>query len=548
MEFFQALLLLGYTYAHVVGRTKPKTQAIVHICLLLASLALIKVEPDSSWRATGHDNPIPQILALLTITIGAPYLLVSSTGPLIQHWFSQTNSGQSPYRLFALSNVGSLPGLLTYPFLVEPLLSLHTQAISWRVGYTLFVILCGSCAFRLIRMPQESVTGRSEKTSGERSPSWTTRLLWLGLATTPSLMLLAMTNYICQDVAVIPFLWILPLSLHLLSFIICFDKEKWYNRSVWIPLGVLAIISMVALMFCSIEEDAHVFTQISIYSLGLFVCCMVCHGEMVRLKPSPKYLTSFYLVIALGGAVGGIFVSLVAPYLFTGFWELHLGRVLAVALAGVSLLRRPKIRNRKQWTVGWATATLILSGFLIQHVRMVHESPLEATRNFYGVLRVYEEGLENGSNALRSMYHGEVLHGTQFTHGNLRKLSTSYYGRASGVGLAIQFHPTAAPISGTRQGLKIGVVGPGTGTIAALTGVGDAIRYYEINPEVIRLNEKYFIYLSDAKSTTSGILGDGRIRLEEELAEQGSNQFDLLVLDAFCGDAIPVHLVTREAF
>ncbi len=572
MVFFQALLILGYGYAHLLGNAAPKTQCIMHLGLLMISVVMLEIQPDGALKPTGTESPIASILFLLATHIGIPYLALSSTSPLLQHWFAQTHPGRSPYRLFVLSNLGSLLGLLTYPFLVEPLLTLRVQASAWQVGYVVYAVVCGICAVRYSRAGRTTASTQEQRSStalprSPQRPTWQQKLLWLGLATAPSIMLLAVTNQISQDIAVVPFLWILPLSLYLISFIICFDREAWYKRQFWVSLALFGIAAVVGLLHYLLEQDPGMLAQISIYSFCLFSCCMVCHGELVRIKPAPHYLTGFYLTVAVGGACGGVFVSLIAPHIFQGLWELHTGLILAFLLVGICLVRTKARPRRIAWQIAWGLAAILLTAVLFQHARDVHFNPLASSRNFYGVLRIYEEDFGpldsmaahdsgtrvHGTNPIRSMYYGEIMHGNQFTAGQLSKTPISYYARNSGIDLALRFHPhrqqrATGRTTNNASGLHVGVIGLGTGTIAAHGRPGDVIRFYEINTDVIQLNKKYFTYLSDSPAEISVIIGDARIQLEQELIKSGPHQFDLLVLDAFTGGAVPIHLLTREAF
>ena len=546
MLFFQLLLMGGYLYAHLVGtRLDPRRQPIVHAGLLLLAVALLPITPDESWKPLEPANPTWQIVTLLLATVGLPYLVVATSSPLLQLWFSRTEPGRSPYRLFALSNAGSLLGLVTYPFLLEPLLPTGTQTRLWSATFGLYVLVCGLCAVRVFRSAPTAAPPRVEAPS---SPVPTRdRVLWLLLAACGSLMLLATTTQMTQDVAVIPFLWVLPLGLYLLTFIICFDHERWYDRRVWSPVLALALAAVVYLFW---SRDLTLVQQIVVYAVMVFAACMVCHGELVKLKPATAHLTSFYLMVATGGALGGVFASLVAPAIFNGFWEYLVGT--GVLLAVCSDLHRPPGRLSLVKDVAWAVGIGTLVLYFVAAIRDDQDEMIAATRNFYGLLRVYDKDIgEDGQPVLlRSLYHGEILHGSQLLAERRRREPLSYYGVDTGVAFAIEEHPrrdAETPASEATSGLRIGVVGLGAGTIAAHGRSGDSLRFYEINPEVERIANEYFSYLRDTQATTEVVLGDARVSLERELREQGSRQFDVLVLDAFSGDAIPIHLLTLEA-
>lgn len=550
MLFFQVVLFAGYAYAHWLIKTfKPRQQFRLHVGLLLVAIFFLPITPSADWKPSGHEDPTWRILGLLTLTVGLPYFLLSSTGPLIQGWFGRATSGASPYRLYALSNIGSIAGLVTYPFVFEPLWSVDTQAATWSIAFKAFAVLCAGCALLSLWAPrpasaavatgdpQPAATGDASRTA--TAPSWTDRSLWFLLAAAASTMLLATTNQVCLDVAVIPFLWVLPLSLYLLTFILCFDREYWYPRKVYaVGLGV-SMVCLVAFLY--LGENIGIIPQVVVYFFALFVCCMVCHGELVRMKPSHEHLTSFYLATSAGGAAGGLFVGLIAPLVFQRYIELHIGMLLCSAVVLAVFFRD------KTWVLGggkprWVWVCLIvgflgLTRLLRAHAGEVLAGEIAVVRNFYGVLRVAELPDAATGRPSRVMIHGRILHGRQFSEPTQTHIPTAYYGETAGVGLALEH------LRGDDVPRRVGVVGLGVGTLAAYGRPGDVIRYYEINPEVIRLAREHFTYLGDSAAHVDVVLGDARLSLEHE-ADQ---EFDLLVLDAFSSDAIPAHLLTREA-
>jgi hypothetical protein len=558
MLFFQMLLLAGYGYAHFLdSRLSPRRQAGLHLALLLVSVGVLiwqavgwpaPILPGEDFKPTGSDHPVARILVMLSLGVGLPFLLLSATSPLLQAWVRTSLAGKSPYRLYGLSNAGSLLALLSYPVLVEPWLPIGAQAWVWAAIYGTFVIACGLAASKIL--------GSSGSTEGEAAagdadgpevitakPSWGLRLLWLCLAACGSSLLLAVTNQMSQEVAVIPFLWILPLALYLLSFILTFEKEGWYLRRVFGPgLFVTMGLAVVGLF---IGARANIYAQIVSLSLCLFVACMVCHGELVRLKPHPRYLTWFYLMVSLGGALGGVFVGLVAPLVFTGFWELHVSLFACVALfllvnsiGSGAWMRQGRIVLR----VGAAVILLgALAAALLALAARERLVSVFADRSFYGVLRVEEEGRGTPYHRF-DLIDGVTLHGSQFTAANLRTVPTITFTRESGIGMLLEHHPRE------RTTLRMGIIGLGIGTLAAYGRAGDTVRYYEINPLVALLAEGkggYFSYLRDSPARTEVVLGDARTTLEKE---RGSTErFDVLVVDAFSSGSIPVHLLTLEA-
>ncbi len=547
MLFFQLLLMGGYLYAHLV-RTylNPRRQPLVHAGLLLLALTLLPITPDESWKPVDGGNPTWQIVTLLLATVGLPYLVVATSSPLLQHWFSRTEPGRSPYRLFALSNAGSLLGLVTYPFLLEPLLPTGMQTRVWSATFGVYVLVCGVCAIRVFRLSAPTTEPASVDAVSDPVPT-RDRVLWLLLAACGSLMLLATTSQMTQDVAVVPFLWVLPLGLYLITFIVCFDHERWYDRRVWSPVLGLALAAVIYMLR---SDDLTLVQQMVVYGVMVFASCMICHGELVKLKPATTHLTSFYLTVAGGGALGGVFASLVAPAIFNGFWEYQVGLVgTCVLLAVCSDLHRPDGRLSLVKNMAWGGGISALVFSFATATRDDQDELIAATRNFYGVLRVYDTDIGEGPRPvlLRSLFHGAILHGSQLL-AERRREPLTYYGDDSGVALTIELHPRREPETpASTPGLRIGVIGLGTGTVAALSHPEDTVRFYEINPEVERLANEFFFYLRDTRATTEVVLGDGRISMERELREQGSQQFDVLVLDAFSGDAIPIHLLTVEA-
>jgi hypothetical protein len=544
MVFFQCVLFAGYAYAHLLGQIKnPKTQMAIHLCLLASALAMLPIAPDVSWKPTAEALPTWHILSLLAASVGLPYFVLSTTGPLVQMWFSRAFVGRSPYRLYSLSNVGSLAALLSYPFVVEPALDLHGQAGWWSIGFATFVLLCGIGGMATaIAFQVESICESAEAPVAR--PTLSTRLLWIGLPAFASMMLLATTNHVCQDVAVIPFLWVLPLSLYLLSFIICFDHERWYWRRTYAMAAVMLLCGVAAVdqLITTGLGFAFSFTQeLSLYFVALFAICMVCHGELARLKPHPRYLTEFYLMISAGGALGGLFVSLAAPVLFNTFLEWRIGLLLGTLIAAiVALVATGSFNVAQRRRLGMLVPLLLLAFVGINCApawRRAEHKPLEVrTRSFYGTANVLERDAQDPEQHKFLMYSGRIVHGLQFSKPGKRSQPNAYYAPQSGIGR------TFARLT-RKPNARVGVIGLGSGTMAAYCQPRQYFRFYEINPEMQRLAETYFTYLKDCRGKQEVILGDGRLSLERESPQQ----FNLLVLDAFCGDAVPAHLLTREA-
>lgn len=554
MLFFQVLLLGGYSYAHLVSsRLPPRGLAALHAVLVLGSLWFLPISPDDGWKLSGGDIPVARILGLLVFTIGLPYFLLSTTGPLLQESFRR-ETGHPPYRLYALSNVGSLLALLSYPFVFEPQLTLRMQILAWSTGYTVFAVLALWCAVTFARIWRPAAADGGETAAAAPAaerPKLKDILLWLALAACGSVMLLATTNQLCQEVTSVPFLWVLPLSLYLFTFIICFDHERWYHRNTFVVLLAIAVLLACYAMFEG--NDMTMWQQLAIYSATLFVCCMVCHGELVLSRPAPEHATLFYLMVAAGGALGGVLVAIVAPLVLRGFWEFHIGLVATVVLAFVASLARGSMRTnipRPVWIGGGAlgVALAIAVGLVVGREGRSVLGIIESTRNFYGVLHVSrEEDLYTDNGPKYELMHGTIQHGFQYIDPDKRDWPTSYYGPPTGVGLAIEHHPRRRAKDPKDRTLRIGVVGLGCGTVAAYGQKGDVVRFYEINPEVVRLSDKYFTYRKDTPAEVDVVLGDARIMLERQLANGRPQKFDVLVIDAFSSDAIPMHLLTKEA-
>ena len=553
MLCFQVLLLAGYGYAHMsASRLSIRRQAQVHIALLGLTLLLLPITPSEAWKFEPGRNPVLQILGLLLVSAGTPYLVLASTSPLLQRWFAETGSQRSPYRLYALSNAGSLLAVLGYPILIEPALGLNRQATLWSVGFAAVAVLSVLSAVHVLRLRKSpgNPSKDGQRPESMSPPGAAARILWVALSACGSLMLLATTNQMCLDVAVVPLLWILPLSLYLLSYVFCFHSPRWYSRT-WYSILLAASSAWICyVLHQGVFADLRL--QIASYSIVLFVSCMVCHGEMVRLKPAPSYLTAFYLSIAAGGALGGATAALIVPSLFQGYWEYHLGLVLTALLIMIVVFLDPAstlCRGRRLWAwMGMYLGFVSLAAALYLNVEEARRDNVAQVRNFFGVLRVRAEEIGNPDKARRTLMHGRIEHGFQFLSPEKRYWPTSYFGPQSGIGVAIRFHPARAAAPPGSRSLDVGVVGLGTGTIAAYGERGDRIRFYEINPAVIELSDRYFTYRKDSAALVEVIPGDARLEMERECRNGSGPKFDVLAVDAFAGDAIPMHLLTRECF
>jgi SAM-dependent methyltransferase len=609
MLFFQMALLGGYAYAHWLNGQSGARQKFVHVGLLVLSFAALPILPSPWWKPQGAEDPLLRILGLLAVTVGLPYFLLSSTSPLLQSWYSRSNGGGMPYRFFALSNAGSMLGLLTYPVLVEPYLTNRQQAWMWSISYIAFVLVCGLVAW-WSRGGGHEVSRAAAPVNAAASPNWADRFIWMGLAASASALLLAVTNHLTQNIAAIPFLWVLPLSLYLLSFILCFDSDRWYNRFLFSRLGAIAILG-IAYAISSGGGISELKWALSFFCSALFVLFMLFHGELARRRPAPAFLTSFYLMVSVGGAIGGLLIGFAAPYLFTGVYDLQVVICLAAFLLVYLLWRgREKTAEPAQFlqTPGDKATGYVLIGALTIYIvwmfwrartggaqflnasydpwvmlgvagvigvwmlwrargsvnesivmfalmaavavgmtgYLVHDTwhnlrgSVAMARNFYGALYVYDQDTDGKMGPVRVLRHGTIDHGEQFLWPQNQRFATTYYSAGSGVGLAIRNLQMQGP-------MNVGVIGLGAGTLTTYGRPGDHYAVYDINPLVLKIAQYDFRYLRECMATKEIVLGDARLSLEQELSK-GPKQFDVLAVDAFSGDAIPVHLLTREAF
>ncbi len=605
--FFQLVLLAGYAYAHLSIRfLKSRGQMILHAALLAASCLILPILPNPAWRPTQAGDPTLRILAVLAATIGLPYFLLSSTSPLLQAWYVRRSGSGMPYRLFALSNFGSLLALVSFPFLVEPMLASRTQAYSWSFAYVAFAILCAYTAWASKEPSKREVPASAESAALENVPQETATtaaprflqlVFWVSLAACASVLLIAITNHMSQNVAPIPLLWVLPLALYLLTFILCFESERYYRRWLFIPLLFPALGGMAYMIYAA-EGNLTIKWAIPGYAAGLFVCCMVCHGELARRRPAPRHLTLFYLMVSLGGALGGVFVALIAPRIFVTYLELELGLVACGILALIAAWDA-KLHTFRGWSklvafvIGiaavlgavfysfagrfhtlkipsqyalaaglgifgilvlitawnaslprlgaWPVRVAIvigigaLAGYAGQKESVLGQGVLLRVRNFYGPLEVRQDA-PTEPYAERTLMHGTINHGSQLIDPVLKYVSTSYYGKNSGLGRALQAVQSRGPI-------RLGSIGLGAGVTANYGRKGDTMRIYEINPLIQNIAQTWFTFYPHSEADKQILMGDARLTLER----QETQNFDLLAVDAFSSDAIPVHLLTREA-
>jgi hypothetical protein len=554
MLFFQSSLFAGYLYVHLASRALAPARLIaVHTTLVAVAAALalfVGVIPADTWKPLAESAPVARILLTLAAFVGLPYLVLSATAPLTQLWFARTNPGRTPYRLYALSNLGSLGALISYPLLIEPRLGVLRQGFVWSSLYAVFAALCIASALLTRRytsafgepaLTDGQPTGEPSTEAGARFPARLQAFLWLALPACACIALLAVTTFLCQDVASIPLLWIAPMIVYLLSFILTFESDRWYRRWFWGPM--LALATYWSFYVWQHAVDLSLTIQITSQLLLLLSMAMICHGELVRLRPSADRLTAYYLSISGGGALGGAFVAILAPLVFSDYYEFPLVILVVWILAFVILVtdRTSPFYDGRNFA-GLLAMGVLFVGVVIGVAYFVagrEARTIAHARNFYGSLHVREYISEDPPVAYRQLANGRISHGAEFLDPKIRRMPSQYFGPASGAGLLL-------PDDGSPP-RRVGIIGLGVGTLAAYALKGDDYRFYDINPQVVDFAETYFHFLGDARergANVSIVLGDARLQLEREPPQR----FDVLVIDAFTSDSIPSHLLTLEAF
>ncbi len=554
MLFFQAALLLGYAYAYAI--TTPlsvKVQAVAQIVLVLLACLCLPIIPSEAFKPLDSADPTGRILGLLTVCVGVPYVILATTSPMLQRWLVRMEPGLLASRFFAVSNLGSFLGLLCYPFAVEPFLSSLRQTTLWSIGFCLFAVLSAASALVVLarhkaERPPEPEVGRAAppvEAAGRRA--W----WWLVHSALGSVLLLATTNRITQWSAVVPFLWILPLCVYLLTFVLCFGRQVVRWRRLFLLAFVATAASSLVLSRPELPED--LFLQVGLQCLTLFFGCMICHGEIVRLQPPGRQLPYFYLIVALGGALGGAFVTLAAPLLFSDYWEhpLAIGVIALVAWGRDVMAMTGPAQNALRWRkVGiGATAGLFVLGLGAGGRAEWSDDAVtvDRARNFYGVVKVYREDQDDPAEYSLVMQQAGVDQGSQYQAAERRRMPSCAFDERHGLGLALR-HQRRRRDGGPQASLRIGIIGLGAGMVAAQGKAGDYLRYYELNPAVTDLAHRYFTFLADSPARIDVLQGDGRILLEREAAAGQAGHFDVLIIDAFRGAAPPMHLMTKEAF
>jgi spermidine synthase len=557
----------------------PRVQSWTHIALLIAASALaLFVVPGQYLKPTGAEDPIGKILLLLGVTVGLPYFCLATTGPLIQYWFTQVCPGRSAFRLYALSNLGSFLALLSFPYLFEPFFELTQLGNFWTLGFWIFVLLCATVTVRVKRLSHTlpiHVSPHHDQAVGVFSPpSLIQRLSWVLLPALASLAFIATTDHVSHDIAPEPKLWIATLGLYLLTFIVCFDHPRWYQRR-WVALACLLAVVLLSGRseipgWFGLDLDLGVSEVRWIHLTVMFLIAFMSHGELYRLRPhNPKHLTEFYLWMSFGGACGGLFVALVATNFFTDYYEWTLCLLAAIGLAGVILGHEAARSGEAEGEVGGvaggsqragknrssavaAALGILLFGGLVFfwedpfHLRSDSDDEytdvrMYQARNFYGTISVGERRYrDDPSRDFRVFYSGRVTHGMQFLDPSKRRLATTYYSPESGVGETLEYAKSKKP------SLRVAIIGLGAGTLANYARAEDHYDFYEINPQAVRVANQWFDNVPQCLARTKQIIiGDARLKLEQ-LPEDVL--YDVIALDAFSGGSVPIHLLTREAF
>ena len=524
LVFFQSTLLAGYAYADLTTRLGVRRQTLLHIGLLVLSLAMLPILASAGWKPQGDEDPIIRILLLLTFTIGLPYFLLSTTTPLLQSWYWRRFRTAVPYRLFALSNFASLLALLGFPVLLEPWFGLNELGWAWSIAYAAFALLCAGTAWASLRGASEFDSDQRQQPASvsAAAPSALTQLTWLALAAMASVMLLAVTNHVTQNIASVPFLWVLPLSIYLATFILTFDHPRWYQRGLFI-----AALSVLAPVMAWLIPSLELVRAASVFFGGLFVACMFCHGELASMKPDPRWLTRFYLMLALGGALGAVLIAIVAPLVLPGYFEVN----IALILLALTL----SLRLRGAWRLLGLVVFTATAFFSVRGAQEYSRDVRVMERDFYGVVRTRDRA---DPVPYRSMFHGGIVHGGQLLGDQFRNQPSDYFGPSSGYGRLFEALNRSHP-----QPRRVGIIGLGAGVLASYGRSGDELVFYEISPRVVDIANDEFTFLRDSRGKIQVVLGDGRLSLERAAPQR----FDVLGIDAFAGDSIPMHLVTREA-
>jgi hypothetical protein len=562
--FFQGALLVGYFYALAISeRLSLRVQSIMQLVLLAAAILFLPILPADSWKPIDASAPVGRILATLAVSVGLPYAILATTSPLLQRWVSLVEPGRRVTRYFAISNFGSFLGLLSFPFVVEPTLTSPQQAIDWSYGFGAYALCFAACAIwvavRRARAASpdaetpvpadgtDAVSGAAPS-AGSRFIGRLDVIAWIGWATGGTLLLLASTNLVTEWITVVPLLWVLPLALYLLSFVLVFSSAGYYRREIYLPLFI--ILSSGSLFIGRQESLLPMLTQIVLLSTCTFTGCMICHGELVATTPAARRLTGFYLAISFGGFLGGVFVAFIAPAIFPDVWEFQMS-ILAIAGAAIfmEIKKQGVLTRHVPKPVFYGLALLfatLMGGYVIREV-VRYGSVVWQARNFYGVVKVVDNHDPALTERVISMFQSGVNQGDAWVAPELQNRAACDFNQSSAVGLALRYAKTRRD-RGPNTPVRVGIIGLGVGMTLGYAQPGDVVRFYELNPAVADAANDVFPFIRNTKATVDIVLGDGRLSLERELKTTDFRKFDVLVLDAFRGAAPPMHLMTKEAF
>jgi hypothetical protein len=587
MVFFQSLLLGGYAYAHYLMTLKSRViPIVVHLLLLAVALLTLPLSTASGWGEPPASGYAFWLLGLFAVSIGLPFFALAANNPMLQAWFVRTGhpDGPDPYFLYASSNIGSFLALLSYPVLLEPMFSLRTQNLIWTGGYALLIVLIAACGLLLLRSPPMSVAAISASEGDAPAPAWTVRLRWVFLAAVPSGLLIAVTAHISTDVAAAPLLWVLPLSLYLLTWVLVFQSRPLLPHHLMLSLQPFAIAGVMVLLVVGGEQN--LLATLGGHLLCFFIIAMACHGELARTRPAAQYLTGFYVALSFGGMVGGLFAGLIAPYTFSwiaeypillalaalcrpaettargGFALWVLAAVAALALIGLSFREGGTTglfeTNRiwlvsgvalvmtilaVLWKIGrWQVAALVALGLILIRVYPSDDGRVETVRSFFGVHKI----VVTSNGQYHVLMHGTTIHGAEKfqeddgTPVKGRPEPISYYHKDGGMGRAI-----AAIRERKGSPIRVAVIGLGAGTLACHSMPGEAWKYFEIDQTMVDTarDPKYFTYVSACDPNMKPVIGDARLTF----AKEQDGTYDLIIVDAYSSDAIPIHLATEEA-
>lgn len=584
LVFFQAALLAGYLYAHLLTRYLPgKPSLVVHLLVMSAALVALPLGIADGWGRPPAQGAEFWLLGLFAVSIGLPFFALSANAPLLQAWFARTGhpSAKDPYFLYAASNVGSFTALLSYPFLIEPLTRVSQQTQLWSALFVVLIVMIAGCATLLLRSPNVLPQATPEVERGA-VPSRRDALIWITLGAVPSAFLVAVTAHISTDVAAVPLLWVLPLALYLLSFVIVFQSRPVIPHGVFVTIQPAAIALLIAVLI--FKDLQAILLVVGLNLAGFFVTAMVCHGELARRRPPARHLTEFYLWLATGGVIGGLFAGLIAPNIFnwvaeypillvlailcrpgltfrkdTIYW-LSVAAMVALTAIAVFIIRVLQIwpdlptfsgligaalvvtalflaRDALRLAVGFACLLVLIYAYLAEG------SNVQTLRSFFGVHKIYET--DTGRSTVRVLMHGTTIHGAQLIDG----APLSQRGRPVGVTYFGPQSPMARLFDAVKRKkdgpVRVAVVGLGTGTVACYLRAEDSLDFYEIDPAVVKiaLDPQKFTFVSGCKPDAKVVVGDARLTL----ADAPDGHYDLIVMDAFTSDAVPVHLLTQEA-